>query len=91
LILFISLNPRIISELLAEMLGTLDNAGVSPQTKENRIPLLLLDGHHSRTRLPFLKYIKNNQHIWKVYIGVPEKNMRQPHNSERNGTFKTCL
>jgi len=32
---------------------------------------LLLDGHGSRFELPFLEYINNEAHKWKVCIGVP--------------------
>jgi hypothetical protein len=86
-------NASITSELLAEMLATIDKAGIFKRTQEDGVPFLLLDGHHSRTRLPFLNYINDPAHLWKVCIGVPyATHMWQPHDSsELNGSFKTCL
>jgi hypothetical protein len=46
-------NASITSELLAGMLATIDNSGIFQRTQEDGIPFLLLDDHHSRTRLPF--------------------------------------
>jgi hypothetical protein len=34
-------------------------------------PFLLLDGHHSRMRLPYLKYINDPSHKWYSYFRVP--------------------
>jgi hypothetical protein len=86
-------NASITSELLAEMLATIDKAGIFQRSEEEGIPFLLLDGHHSRTRLPFLNYVNDPAHLWKVCIGVPyATHMWQPHDSsELNGSFKTCL
>jgi hypothetical protein len=86
-------NASITSELLAKMLCTIDEARVFERNDEVGIPFLLLDGHHSRTRLPFLNYINDPEHKWKVCIGVPyATHMWQPHDSsELNGTFKTQL
>jgi hypothetical protein len=54
---------------------------------------LLVDGHHSRTRLPFLEYIIDPAHPWRVCIGVPYgTHVWQPHDStELNGTFKARM
>jgi hypothetical protein len=62
------------------------------QNKEG-VPFFLIDGHHSCTRLPFLKNVNNPDHQWKVCIGFPyATRMWQPHDSsELNGTFKTLL
>jgi hypothetical protein len=86
-------NASITSDLLAKMLSTIDEAGIFPRSEEDGVPFLLLDGHHSRTRLPFLNYINHPNHLWKVCIGVPyATHMWQPHDSsELNGTFKTQL
>jgi hypothetical protein len=85
-------NASITSEYLVEMLRTIDNAGVFPRNENDGIPFLLIDGHHSRTRLPFLNYINDPDHLWKVCIGVPyATHLWQPHDSsELNGTFKTA-
>jgi hypothetical protein len=86
-------NASITSELLVEMLSTIDKSGIFSRSEEEGVPFLLIDGHHSRTRLPFLKYVNNPDHQWKVCIGVPyATHMWQPHDSsELNGTFKTLL
>jgi hypothetical protein len=86
-------NASITSELLVEMLAAIDNTGMFPRNDELGMPFLLIDGHHSRTRLPFLKYVNDDQHRWKVCIGVPyATHMWQPHDSsELNGTFKIKL
>jgi hypothetical protein len=34
-------------------------------------PFLLLDGHHSRMMLPYLKYINDPSHKWYSPFGVP--------------------
>jgi hypothetical protein len=83
-------NASITSELLVEMLSTIDQSGIFPQNNELGMPFLLIDGHHSRTRIPFLEYINDEEHRWKVCIGVPyATHMWQPHDSsELNGTFK---
>ena len=33
-------------------------------------PFILVDGHGSRFRLPFLEYTNNKDHEWKACIGV---------------------
>jgi hypothetical protein len=86
-------NASITSELLAKMLEQIDSYNIFPRSEEEGVPFLLVDGHHSRTRLPFLKYITNDKHRWKVCIGVPYgTHIWQPHDStELNGTFKMKL
>jgi hypothetical protein len=86
-------NASITSDLLASMLEEIDKYNVFPRSEEEGMPFLLLDGHGSRTRLPFLRYITNPAHRWKVCIGVPYgTHLWQPHNStELNGTYKIKL
>jgi hypothetical protein len=86
-------NASITSELLVDMLAAIDSYGIFTRSEDEGMPFLLCDGHHSRTRLPFLKYINDDDHLWKVCIGVPyATHMWQPHDSsELNGTFKTLL
>jgi hypothetical protein len=63
-------NASITSEMLTRMLELMDELQVFDRS--NGIHLfLLLDGHHSRTCLPFLKYINDDNHPWMVCIGVP--------------------
>ena len=56
-------------------------------------PFLLLDGHSSRFELPFLEYIKNREHTWRVCVGVPNgMNLWQVGNSaKQNGSFKMSM
>ena len=59
-------------EILTDILRTLDTLGVFEKERQEGIkPFLLLDGHQSRFSIPFLEYITNPDHPWKVCIGVP--------------------
>ena len=89
----VSPNASITSELLAQMLKQIDSFNLFPRSEELGVPFLLVDGHHSRTRLLFLEYITNKEHQWKVCIGVPYgTHIWQPaDSSELNGTFKMKL
>jgi hypothetical protein len=68
---FFGTSPKasITSTLLKDMLAFLDSLGVYDRSVAN--PFLLLDGHHSRMMLPFLRYICNSSHEWKCCFGVP--------------------
>jgi hypothetical protein len=57
------------------------------------MPFLLLNGHHSWVGLPFLKYINDDAHKWKVCIGVPySTHLWQVQDaSELNGCYKIAL
>ena len=57
------------------------------------MPFLLLDGHESRFELPFLTYITNPDHPWKVCIGVPYGTSlwQVADSKEQNGSFKIAL
>ena len=60
-------------------------------TNEGIKPVLLLDGHHSRFELPFIKYCCDSpEHEWVVCIGVPcGTHIWQVHDSSQmNGLFK---
>jgi hypothetical protein len=59
----------ITSDLLANMLKYLDDLRVYDCTVAH--PFLLLDCHHSRMMLPFLRYICNPRHKWYSCFGVP--------------------
>jgi hypothetical protein len=92
---FVCLSPNasITSELLAKMLSTIDEAGVFVRNEEVGIPSFSSTATTVETRLPFLNYINDPAHLWKVCIGVPyATHMWQPHDrSELNGTFKTQM
>lgn len=53
-------------------------------------PFLVLDGHHSRFELPFLKYIHDEEHLWHTCIGVPYASQwwQLADSSEVNGNYK---
>ena len=59
-------------QILTDILKTIDSLGVFDKEREEGIrPFLLLDGHQSRFSIPFLEYITDPAHPWKVCIGVP--------------------
>ena len=60
----------ITSQILRDALQTLDYHGIFDRST-GRMPFLLLDGHGSRFELPFLNYVTDTDHPWKVCIGVP--------------------
>jgi hypothetical protein len=85
-------NASITSELLAAMLETMDQRNLFDRTDGKR-PFLLLDGHQSRVRLPFLRYINDEAHPWMVCLGVPYGThlWQVGDSSEQNGSFKMAL
>ncbi len=64
-------SATITSEILVEMLETLDVLNVTPQDDKYVKPFLLIDGHNSRLQLPFLEYINIPKDHWVVCLGVP--------------------
>jgi hypothetical protein len=57
-------------EMLRAVLEVLDKYEVFDQSTGLQ-PVLLLDGHQARMKLPFLKYIINPNRLWVVCLGVP--------------------
>jgi hypothetical protein len=92
---FVGTSPKasITSQLLADMLKTIDDAEVFDRIPGGPVPFLLLDGHHSRLEVPFLDYIFNDDHKWFVCIGVPYAThyWQVADSSELNGTYKMAL
>jgi hypothetical protein len=82
----------ITGELLAEMLQYMDKLVLFDRS-DGIPPFLLLDGHGSRFELPFLEYIMNKEHEWKVCIGVPygTSYWQVGDSAEQNGCFKMAL
>jgi hypothetical protein len=80
----------ITSEMLADMLRTMDGLNLFPRTPLGPKPFLLLDGHGSRFELPFLEYIWHQEHQWFVAHGVPNGTAvwQVGDTSEQNGTAK---
>jgi hypothetical protein len=57
-------NASITSEMLANMLKQIDEFHVFDR-KDGVKPFLLLDGHHSRLKLPFLRYINDDKRRYR--------------------------
>ena len=82
----------IMSALLTKMLEHIDYY-TEPNQRNGMTPFLLLDGHGSHFKEPFLDCINNNKHKWKVCIRVPYgTNLWQVGDSaQQNGSFKMAL
>lgn len=90
-----SVNGSITSDLLTEMLRTIDEIGVYDRS-DNIPPFLILDGHGSRFELPFIEYINGrtrDNKQWNVCIGVPygTSYWQVGDSTEQNGCFKMSL
>jgi hypothetical protein len=90
---FYGTSPKasITTALLTEMLKYLDKL----QVYDRKVcePFLLLDGHGSRMMLPFLDYVNNPNHKWRVCFGAPYAThlWQVGDASSLNGVFKTEL
>ena len=84
-------NASITADLLVSMLKFLDTLNVFDRSIGH--PFLLLDGHHSRMSLQFLRYINDDSHRWFCCFGVPyAMHLWQPNDAEGlNGKFKLEL
>jgi hypothetical protein len=87
-----STNASITSEILAGMIASIDKQNVFDRSTW-KLPVLLLDGHQSRMKLPFLEYVNNPEHKWMVCLGVPYgTHLWQVADApELNGCFKINL
>jgi hypothetical protein len=86
-----STSGGITPEILTDIVRTMDELGVFEKEREEGIrPFLLLDGHQSRFSIPFLEYITNRDHPWKVCIGVPYGTAiwQIGDSSHQNGRYK---
>jgi hypothetical protein len=86
-------NASITSELLVQIMKMIDKRNVFPRNEIYGVPFLMIDGHQSTTKLPFLLYVIDPTHKWMCCIGVPyATHLRQPRDSSKlNGTFKMAL
>jgi hypothetical protein len=48
----------------------MDEIDLFPRTPDGPNPFLLLDGHGSRFKLPFMEYINQPETLWFICIGV---------------------
>jgi hypothetical protein len=89
---FVCCSPKggITSELLKSMLERMDSLNLFPRAADGPLPFLLLDGHGSRFQLPFMRYIGDTEHKWKVCIGVPNgtAHWQVGDSAEQNGSWK---
>ena len=77
-------------EILVDVLRILDALEVFPRVAGGPIPFLIINGHESQLDPKFLMYINDEDHIWKVCLGVPYATnyWQVGDSSEQNGTFK---
>jgi len=54
-----------------KVLTYFDNIDLWPRTEGGPLPMLVLDGHQSRLHPDFIRYINDDEHLWKVCFGVP--------------------
>jgi hypothetical protein len=68
----------------------LDELGIYECVSGGPIPFLLLDAHGSRLQVPFLKYVNDESHKWKVCIGLPNctGKWQVRDSSQQNGQCK---
>jgi hypothetical protein len=88
----IACSPRasITSNILKQALKPLNDLGIYEQEPGGYIPFLLLDAHDSRLQVPFLRYVNDDAHKWKVCIGLPNGTgkLQVGDSSEQNGQYK---
>ena len=84
-------NGSITTEILADIMHYLNKQLTFD--RDDATPYLLLDGHGSQFRLPFLEYINDAKNKWTVCISVPYgTNLWQVgDSSQQNGAFKRAL
>jgi hypothetical protein len=89
----IACSPKgsITSEILREALERMDALGLYERVPGGPIPFVLIDAHDSRLQVPFLRYVNDEEHKWKVCIGLPNGTgkCQVGHSSKQNGQWKT--
>jgi hypothetical protein len=82
-------NGSITSALLTKMIEAIYLSGVFPRGPGIPNPFLMCDGHVNCFFLPFLEYIRDEEHNWFTFIGTPYgTNPWQVGDSEQqNGSF----
>ncbi len=63
-------NASIASEILVDMLQTIETMDLIPRNDTSAKPFILLDGQGSRLEMPFLK-INTPEDNWIACIGMP--------------------
>ena len=82
----------IISNILVDIIATLDHRELFNQSTRRK-HVLLIDGHGSCFKLPFVKYVTHKNHEWIVRIGVPYGTSlwQVGDSSEQNGSYNMAL
>lgn len=77
------------SQILTDICTMLDDIGVYDRS-HGVLPLLLMDGHNTTLDLPFLDYVRNDNHKWMVCCGLPRDThlLNVAASQEFNGSFK---
>jgi hypothetical protein len=89
----IACNPKgsITSEILREAVERMDALRLYERVPGGQIPFVLFDAHDSRLQVPFLQYVNDEEHKWKVCIGLPNGTGKWQvgYSSKQNGQWKT--
>ena len=79
--------------ILVEILKEFNDLELLPRAHGELMQFLLIDGHQSRLDPSFLSYINDENHRWKVCLGVPYATSlclwQVADSSEHNGKFKS--
>lgn len=86
---YTSKSGGITAKILVEVLKYFDEIDLFPPV-DGIIPFLLFDGHQTRLDPMFIDYINDDDHRWKVCLGVPYATSlwQQGDSSQHNGAFK---
>ena len=80
------------TDTLVDIFKYLDATGIFPRGAGGQPnPAMICDGHDSRMKLPFLRYVNNEEHEWNINVGVPYNTETWQHHDSKqmNGNFKT--
>jgi hypothetical protein len=75
---------------LKSMLERMDSLNLFPHVQGGPLPSLLLDGDGSHFQLPFMRYIRDEEHTWKACIGVLNgtAHWQVGDSAKQNGSWK---
>ena len=91
-------NASMTGDILKGVFEAMDEEGITTREFDENgkpvvYPLVILDGHGSRTHSGFLTYVNNDSTLWLPILGVPYgTSIWQLHDDKRqNGAFKGAL
>jgi hypothetical protein len=91
-------NASMTGDILKGVFEAMDEEGITTREFDENgkpvvYPLMILDGHGSRTHYDFLTYVNNDSTLWLPILGVPYgTSIWQLHDDKRqNGAFKGAL